>query len=172
MFFLSIISIVLLYFAYAYLKGLKTCKCVNDAYATRLKNLEAIMLGLNVIMFCFAILSYFHLFNALDKIKQSILKIIMLGGITMVIYHAFFLYNGYGFWNTLPKKCECADKWEKYYIYFQTIISFLIVLITTIFTGAIAFKKVQSGLVNETSLNRYVPEVKSSSKRRKSSKRK
>jgi hypothetical protein len=172
MFLFSIIGIVLLYFAYAYLKGLKTCKCVNDTYATRLKNLEAIMLGLNVIILCFAILSYFHLFNALDKIKQSILKIIALGGITMVIYHAFFLYNGYNFWNTLPKKCECADKWEKYYVYFQTIISFLIILITTLFVGVLAFKKVQTSAVNETSLNRYIPEVKSSSKRRKSSKRK
>ena len=128
MWIVSILSIVILYFVYAYLSGLKTCKCANDLYVTRLKNLEAILLGLNVIMFCFSILSSFHLFNALDKIKQHILKIVMLGGITMLIYYSYFVYNGYEFWNTLPDKCDCADKWQKYYIYLQSIIYFLVIL--------------------------------------------
>ena len=152
----SIISIVLLYFAYTYLKALKTCTCANDLYTVRLKNLESIMLGLNVIMFCFAILSSFHLFNALDKIKQHILKIALLGGLTMVIYYSYFVYNGYAFWHTLPNKCVCADKWQKYYIYLQTIVYFLILLSTTAFAGVLAFKKIKMGLVAEPNMNEYI----------------
>ena len=158
----SIITIVILYFAYSYLDGLKTCSCASDLYATRLKNLESILLGLNVIIFCFAILSSFHLFNALDKIKQHILKIAMLGGITMLIYYAFFVYSGYGFWKNLPAKCECADKWPKYYIYLQTIVYFVILLLTTVLTGLLAFKKINSGLITETTLNRYIVKDKES----------
>jgi len=171
----SIITIVLLYLAYAYLKGLKTCSCANDTYVTRLKNLEAILLGLNIIIFCFAILSSFHLFSALDKIKQHILKIAMLGGITMLIYHVFFVYNGYNFWKTLPAKCDCADKWEKYYIYLQTLLMFVALLVTTFFTGFLAYKKVKMGLVDEVGLNKYIDERKPSTpkkSRSRSSKRK
>jgi hypothetical protein len=167
----SIVSIVILYFVYGYLKGLKTCSCANDLYVTRLKNLEAIQLGLNVIMFCFAILSSFHLFNALDHLKDHILKIIMLGGITMLIYYSYFAYNGYEFWNTLPEKCECANKWRKYYVYFQTIVYFIIILATTVFAGLLAFRKVKIGLVDEITLNRYITETKSSPVSAKSSSR-
>jgi len=175
----TIISIVVLYFTYAYLKGLKTCDCANDLYVTRLKNLEAILLGLNVVLFCFAILSSFRLFNALDIIKRHILKIAMLGGITMLIFHILFVYNGYEFWNTLKDNCTCADGWEKYYIYFQTIIYFVIVLLTTVLSGVLAFRKIHIGSSDETMLNEYIEEPKqrsSSSKKRssrsKSSKRK
>ena len=143
MWIISVLTIVILYFVYTYLKGLASCDCVNDLYATRLKNLEAILLGLNVIMFCFSLLASFHLFNALDKFKQHILKVIMLGGITMLVYYSYFVYNGYQFWNTLKDKCECADKWQKYYIYLQSFFFFITILLTTIFAGLLAFKKVQ-----------------------------
>ena len=155
---ISVLTIVILYFVYTYLKGLKTCDCVNDTYATRLKNLEGILLGLNVIMFCFTLLASFHLFNALDKFKQHVLKIIVLGGITMLVYYSYFAYNGYQFWNTLKDKCECADSWQKYYIYLQSFFFFLTILWTTIFAGFLAFKKVPLGIVAETALNNYIVE--------------
>jgi drug/metabolite transporter (DMT)-like permease len=158
----SIISIVLLYFAYAYLKGLKTCACANDLYATRLKNLESILLGFNVMIFCFAVLSSFHLFNALDKIKQHILKIAMVGGLIMLAYYSYFVYNGYSFWKSLPADCACADKWPKYYIYLQSIVYFLILTLTTTFVGVLAFRKIKTGLITETTLNRYIVKDKES----------
>lgn len=169
----SIAGIVLLYFAYSYLQGLKTCKCANDLYVTRLKNLEAILLGLSVILFAVSLLSSFHLFNVLDKIKQHVLKIALLGGITMLVYYSYFVYNGYEFWKTLPDKCECADKWQKYYIYLQSIVYFLILLMTTLFTGVLAFRKIKTGLVAEPTLNRYIIKDKESfgSSSKKSSKK-
>lgn len=173
----TIITIVILYFIYAYLKGLKSCTCANDLYATRLKNLEGILLGFNVFLFCFAILSSFHLFNSLDKIKHHILKIAMLGGVTMLIYYAFFVYNGYNFWLSLPAKCDCADKWQKYYIYLQTIVYLVILVLTTLFAGLVAFKKITGSSKDEPMLNEYISDKKSSAKSsrsrsRRSSKRK
>ena len=37
----SLISIIILYFVYAYLKNLNTCDCVNNTYSARLQNLES-----------------------------------------------------------------------------------------------------------------------------------
>lgn len=176
MWIISVLTIVILYFVYIYLKGLATCNCVNDLYATRLKNLEAILLGFNVIMFCFSLIVSLNHFNALEKFKKHIMKIIMLGGITMLVYYSYFVYNGYQFWNTLKDKCECADKWQKYYIYLQTFFFFLTILLTTIYAGLLAFKKVPLGIVTETALNNYIVEEKkkisSSKKSTRSSKRK
>ena len=156
MWFASVVTIIILYFVYTYLRGLTTCECANDTYVTRLKNLEAILLGLNVLMFCFTLLGNFNLFNTLVKFKQHILKIIMLGGITMLLFYSYFVYNGYQFWNTLKDKCDCADKWQKYYIYLQSFFFFLTILVTTLFVGFAAFKKVPLGPITETTLNRYI----------------
>ena len=45
----SLISIIILYFVYAYLKNLNTSDCVNNTYSARLQNLETILLGVNSI---------------------------------------------------------------------------------------------------------------------------
>lgn len=164
----TIISIVLLYSAYAYLKTLKTCKCANDLYATRLKKLESILLGLNIFILLFAILGSFKILNILGTFKKHFLKIAMLGGITMLIYSLFFIYNGYEFWRTLPVTCACADKWQKYYIYFQTIVYFLIVLLTTLFAGAVAFQKItlpSSGSIVPDTPSKIASKSKKSKKR-------
>jgi hypothetical protein len=138
----SIIGMALVYLAYVYLVSLKTCDCVNDVYVTRLKNLEAILLGVNAIFFIFAILNSYHVFGALVKFKNYIFKLAMTGGILMTIYYAFFLYNGVEFWRTMAENCACADKWQKYYIYLQTILSALAIVGTVAVSGVLAYGKV------------------------------
>jgi hypothetical protein len=150
----SLIGIVLLYFAYAYLKSLKTCNCVNSTYTTRLKNLEAVFIVINSIFFLFAIFGSLHILGALEKIKNHLLKLIMLGGISMLLIYSYFVYTGYKFWHTMQDNCKCADGWQKYYIYLQTIVLFLIILLTVIFTGFLSFKKVPVGLIANAALSK------------------
>jgi hypothetical protein len=149
----SLIGIILLYFAYAYLKNLKTCDCVNSTYTTRLKNLEVVFLVINSIIFLFSIFGYLHILGALEKIKNHIFKLIMLGGITMLLVYSYFVYTGYNFWNTMQAKCTCAEGWQKYYIYLQTIVFFLIIVFTIIFTGFVSIKKVPFGLIANSMIN-------------------
>ena len=77
----------------------------------------------------------------------------MLGGITMLLFYSYFVYTGYEFWHTMQKNCKCADGWQKYYIYFQTIAYFLILLLTVVFTGFVSVKKVPVGLIATSALN-------------------
>jgi len=170
----SLIGIILLYFAYAYLKNLKNCNCVNSIYTTRLKNLEAVILVINSIFFLFSIFGSLHLLGALEKIKNHIFKLIMLGGISMLLFYSYFVYTGYEFWHTMQEKCNCADGWQKYYIYLQTIVFFLILLFTVVFTGFVSVKKVPVGLIANAVLNNVLSKGHASkrSSRRKSNKSK
>jgi hypothetical protein len=150
----TLIGIILLYFAYAYLKNLKNCNCVNSTYTTRLKNLEVVFLVINSIFFLFSIFGSLHVLGAaLEKIKNHIFKLIMFGGISMLLLYSYFVYTGYKFWHTMQDNCACANGWQKYYIYLQTIVLFLILLFTVIFTGFASIKKVPVGLIANAVLN-------------------
>ena len=149
----SLIGIILLYFAYVYLKNLKNCNCVNSTYTTRLKNLEVVFIVINSIFFLFSIFGSIHLLGALEKIKNHIFKLIMLGGITMLLFYSYFVYTGYQFWNTMQEKCACANGWQKYYIYAQTTVLFLIILSTVIFTGYVSVKKMPVGVIANAVMN-------------------
>ena len=149
----SLIGIILLYFAYAYLKNLKTCNCVNSTYTMRLKNMEVVFLVINSIFFLFSIFGSLHILGSLEKIKNHIFKLIMLGGITMLLFYSYFVYTGYQFWNTMQDNCKCASGWQKYYIYAQTMVLFLIILSTVIFTGYVSVKKIPVGLIANAVLN-------------------
>jgi hypothetical protein len=170
MWFVSLISVILLYFAYAYLKNLHNCNCVNSTYTTRLKYMEEILLGLNIIVFCFSLLSSFHILGALERFKTHIFKLLMLGGISMILFYIYFVYNAYEFWNTMHAKCTCADGWQKYYIYLQSFAFLFIILFTTVLTGFVAFKKVPLGLITNNVFSKLTPpETKRVTKRSKRS---
>ena len=141
MWLINVIAIVVLYFVYVYLKQLHTCNCVNNTYASRLKTLEAILLGFNAIIVGFAIFSKINGLGALVKLKEHIFKILMIGGILMLIYYGFFVYNGYEFWKSVQANCKCADGWQKYVVYVQTLLAGIILLLTFILSGFAVFKR-------------------------------
>lgn len=155
MWIVNIISIIVLYFIYIYLKQLHTCNCVNNTYVSRLKYLEVIFLALNVIAVCFAIFNKMHILGALAKLKEHIFKILMIGGIFMLLVYGFFAYNGYEFWLTMKDKCVCADGWQKYFIYLQTVVAGIILLLTVILSGLSVFKRV-TGSTSPVSVSRSI----------------
>ena len=136
-----VVYIVLLYAAYAYLKGLSGCKCVNPTYVDRLKNVELIFLGFNIIGLLLSMFSALHILPILKAYKDYLLKFVMIGSLVMLAFYSYFLYNTYYFTTTMKVPCACADKWQKYYVYIQAFTTVLIILSTAFYSGLVGFGK-------------------------------
>lgn len=151
----SVITIVILYYAYVYLKDLKTCGCAQSIYVDRLKILEEFLLGFNVLNFIMVIFGSLQIFKTINNYKEHIMKFIMLFGIGMLLFHIYFVYTTYKFSTNIKPDCLCADTWEKYYIYLQSGLMVLIVLFTTVFAGVVAFKNIPLDVIGENVIKSY-----------------
>ena len=152
---LNVITIVLLYYAYVYLKNLKNCDCAQSIYVRRLKILEQFLLGFNVFNFIMVIFGSLQIFKTINNYKEHIMKFIMLFGIGMFIFHIYFVYTTYKFSENIKPNCLCADTWEKYYIYLQSGVMALIVLLTTVLAGIVAFKSIPLDVIGENVIKSY-----------------
>lgn len=139
MWLLVVIATILFYAMYMYLDGLKTCKCVNPVYANRLKQVEGLFLGLNIVNLIVMTLGSFNLLSFLKSYKQYLMKFIMAGGVAMVIVYIYFLFNTYGFISTMGPNCACADGWQKYYLYIQGFLYLMALITATLGAGYVAF---------------------------------
>jgi TRAP-type C4-dicarboxylate transport system permease small subunit len=66
------------------------------------------------------------------KFKKIGTKTLSVVGISMFILYCYLAYNTYYFSKTMGNQCTCADKWQKYFIYGQSIITVIILLLTSI----------------------------------------
>lgn len=136
-FIFSSITIFLLYSAYAYLRDTKTCKCIKGQhYPTRLKNLELIMLSLNILTLTMAFIgSEMNLMSIIVKSGISIYAIGIIFALIVISFYSYFVYNVYKFRQTIETHCDCADKWPYYYIILQAIIIVLSFIIAVFASG-------------------------------------
>jgi hypothetical protein len=137
-----ILTIIILYFAYIYLRKLDKCTCVQQVYTSRLANVEGILLIFNVLLFLTGILTSFNIFKSMATFKIPILNTLIVSGIGILLLDIYFIYNTYYFSTTMGSNCSCANSWEKYYIYYQAISCAFIILSTLFFTGYIAYNKI------------------------------
>jgi hypothetical protein len=125
----SIIGIVLLYFAYTYLVKIEDCLCAqglskseeNKANITHLKYIELFLL----------VVALLNLFFAFKKQLTPLLSTIFF--IVTIILYVIFVMNVYKLYRNIPNDCECALQWPRYYIYIQSLlfsITLLLVFIT------------------------------------------
>jgi hypothetical protein len=153
---ISVLGIIILYLVYAYLKGLSTCDCVVSLYVTRLKYMEAIMLGINVLALGLTVLSAANILSFLKNYQAHLPKLIASGSLAALIFYGYFAYNTYFFQKTMKDNCKCADGWEKYYIYFQSIIAFIAVLFSTILAGYVGYLKIPVGDLGEQAVKKVL----------------
>ncbi len=125
----QLIGLVLLYFAYAYLRNLNNCDCVNQIYTNKLKDLESFFIVLSII----GLISSFFMVDLSAIATKYISYAVFIMSIIMIIVYAYFVYDTYMFSTTMQANCLCAERWEKYYIYFQAF-SMLLILIAAAFT--------------------------------------
>ena len=109
--------------AYLYLKKLKSCECVNHNYSEKLAKTEHTLFILTSISLILAGLELFfkpqHLYNKYFNLYWIYSYVFFS---VKLIVAAYFVYYTYQFQHTLQTNCKCANKWQKYYIYYQAII--------------------------------------------------
>ena len=68
------------------------------------------------------------LYGTIDKFKKYIYYILSFIALILLVIYVYFIYDTYMFSSTMKVPCQCADGWQKYYIYFQAITMILIIL--------------------------------------------
>lgn len=140
----SVIGIILLYFAYNYLVKLEDCLCAqglvksdeNKANITHLKYIELFLL----------IVALLNLFIAFKKKLSPILSTIFF--FIIIVLYVVFVYNVIKLYNNIPADCECALQWPRYFIYLQSLLYSLTLLLVFvgIFMFVYSFSKARKGL--------------------------
>ncbi len=140
----SIIGIILLYFAYTYLVKLESCLCAqglvkseeNKANITHLKYIELFLLVVAILNLLFAFK------KRLTPMISTIFFFII------IVLYIIFVLNVMKLYNNIPADCECALQWPRYFIYLQSLLYTLTLLL--IFVGIFMFvysvSKVRKGL--------------------------
>ncbi len=114
----SIIGIVLLYFAYTYLVKLESCLCAqgltnveeNKAHITHLKYIELVLL----------IVALLNLFFAFKRKLSPLLSTIFF--FIIIVLYGVFILNVFKLFRNMPADCECALQWPRYFIYLQSLL--------------------------------------------------
>jgi len=113
-----IITIILVYCIYNYVRGLENCDCVNQKLVDRIKNIELFLL---VAMVLGLITSIFNT-KFVSHSYHALILFVLLGLCMLYIgIELYLIYEVYNLRKTLPKNCECADKWQLKLLYVQCV---------------------------------------------------
>lgn len=120
----SAIVIILIYCIYNYARSLENCSCVNQQLVTRIKNIELFLL-ISMITSLAARMYYgIHSKSQLKDIlrsNQSIMYMMALFMLVLIGSEIYLVYEVYNLRKSLPKNCDCADKWQLTLLYGQSI---------------------------------------------------
>ncbi len=140
----SIIGIVLLYFAYTYLVKLENCLCAqgltnveeNKANITHLKYIELVLL----------VVALLNLFFAFKRKLSPLLSTIFF--FIIIILYSIFILNVFKLFKNMPADCECALQWPRYFIYLQSLLYTitLLLIFVSIFIFVYGVSKARKGL--------------------------
>ncbi len=124
----SIIGMVLLAFAYYYLVKLENCLCTqglategNQANLIHLKYIELFLL----------IVALLNFFFAFKKKLSPLLSTLFF--IVIIVLYIVFVMNVIKLYRNIPADCECALQWPRYFIYIQSLLYSITLLL--IFVG-------------------------------------
>ena len=130
----NLVAILVLYCVYYYLKNLNNCKCVSSGAVNNLKTLELILIGLNFAGLLFSVLIMNNLLTFLKSYQKYLPYIAAVYFLGIFIFDSIFLYNSFKFYDTMKSPCACAESIPKYFIYFQGLMSLLVVFSSALFS--------------------------------------
>jgi hypothetical protein len=122
---LSFVLIILILYTYYYLVELSNCPCFvsnkdDKLYLDYMK--FYLILDLFSILIALFLLKHFN-----GKLKSGIENILLIFSVLLVIFiHGYMTYNVYHFYNSIKAYCSCANKWQKYFVYYEGIVSGLV----------------------------------------------
>jgi len=124
---LSFVLIIIILYTYYYLVELKNCPCF-----IKKEELQIDYMKFYLILDLFTIVIALFFLNHINKFRgkiNNIENILVIFSVLLVIFiHGYMTYNVYYFYNSIQSYCNCANKWQKYYIYYKGIVSGLVSL--------------------------------------------
>lgn len=121
MFILSLILIIIILYTYYYLVELSNCPCFVSNQHDKL-HLDYIKFYLLLDLFTIIIALFL-----LERIKC--IPILSIFSVLLVIFvHGYMTYNVYYFYKSIKAYCSCANQWQKYFVYYEGIVSSLVTL--------------------------------------------
>ena len=132
----GLIVILILFQVINYLNKLENCDCFNNnaiynKYKIDIEFLKAYQWLEIFITLIFIYLIFTYREHICKKMKKPHTNSKFLTFLSMIIIPLLLFLSGYISYNsfllylTSKKKCKCSDKWQKYYIYFQGIMGFI-----------------------------------------------
>lgn len=126
---ISFIMIIIIIYSYYYITQLNNCPCFVEEKKDEL-NLQYIKFYL--ILDLFTIIVAFFLMNNKKMIGGRSNKeyniIITLSVLLVIFIHGYMTYNVYYFYKSVKEHCMCVNKWQKYFIYYEGILSSIVSL--------------------------------------------
>lgn len=117
---LSLILIVIILYTYYYLVELSQCPCFQKD-----------KVDLEYMKF-YLLLDLFTIVIALFLMKRTIdmtSNVLLIFAVWLVIFvHGYMTYNVFQFYKSIKQDCFCANKWQKYFVYYEGIVGGLVAL--------------------------------------------
>lgn len=130
----GVMTVIILY-TYYYLVEISKCPCFVANKADEL-NLEYIKFYLLLDLFSM-FLYFFLIFYLKVPVKGQKTKggatvtasVLVLFAILLVSFiHGYMTYNVYHFYQSIKSYCECANQWQRYFVYYEGIVASLVTL--------------------------------------------
>jgi hypothetical protein len=117
---LSFVLIILILYTYYYLVELSNCPCFVSNQDDKLY--------LDYMKF-YLILDLLSIFISLCLLNTKIPNSLLIFSVLLVVFiHGYMTYNVYHFYNSIKAYCNCANQWQKYFVYYEGIVAGLVTL--------------------------------------------
>ena len=165
---ISLIVIVLFYFAYHYLVQLESCLCAqasadgkSPADLQMLKYVELFLIAILVL----------GIVGLYSKILRSSALVAMIMAIAVIAVYVIVMIHVYRLYNNMPADCECAIKWPRYVLYVQWI-SYTLAIVTMVVGVVLGFYRgVSKGLEKVESVEKATKVSRRGSSKRRAGRR-
>lgn len=128
-YFIQFILIILILYTYYYVVKLNNCPCFLEK---KEDNLDLQYIKFYLLLYLFIIIISFIIkqirFNR-GFYDKSLLFIHILSIILAIFINFYMSYNVLLFYKSVKDRCSCVNKWQKFFIYYTGILSYIHMLI-------------------------------------------
>ena len=121
---LSVVSVYILLKIYEYLNTLEHCPCFveenDNKYGADITFMKFYQFLEIFSLLIFIVLMFFIKFNNKKGGSNNMLKLMFVLSLSIMLFISGYMsYNVLSFYSNLKNDCECANKWQKYFIYVE-----------------------------------------------------
>lgn len=117
---LSLSLIVIILYTYYYLVELSHCPCFQK------DKVDLDYMKFYLLLDLFTIIIALFLMKRKLEITENVLLIFAV--LLVIFVHGYMTYNVFHFYKSIKQDCFCANKWQKYFVYYEGIVGGLVAL--------------------------------------------